>query len=39
MDCSSDITLKPNEILGIVTPVNWWELPVLTRDFLSKHSS
>ena len=38
MDCSYDITLKPNEILGIVTPVNWWELPVLTRDFLSKLS-
>lgn len=36
MDCNSDITLKPNEMLGIVTPVNWCELPILTREFLSK---
>lgn len=30
------IVLKENEMLGIVTPVNWWELPVLTREFLQR---
>lgn len=32
----TDLSLKPGERLGIVTPVNWWELPVLTREYLSK---
>lgn len=36
MECSPDIALERNEMLGIVTPVNWWELPVLTKEFLSK---
>ncbi|MGI6536318.1 MAG: EFR1 family ferrodoxin [Eggerthellaceae bacterium] len=30
------IALEDNEMLGIVTPVNWWELPVLTREFLEQ---
>ena len=30
------IKLSDGEMLGIVTPVNWWELPVLTRAFLHK---
>ena len=30
------VELKDGEMLGIVTPVNWWELPVLTREFLQK---
>lgn len=29
------ITLKENEMLGFVAPVNWWELPVLMREFLN----
>ncbi len=33
---STDITLKKGEVLGIVTPTNWWELPILTREFLQK---
>ena len=33
--CNPNVALGPNEMLGIVTPVNWWELPVLTREFLS----
>ncbi len=39
---SSDITLKENEVLGIVTPTNWWELPVIIREFVQNiniHSS
>ena len=28
------ISLSVNEMLGFVTPVNWWELPVLTREFM-----
>lgn len=28
--------LNPGEALGIVTPTNWLELPVLVRDFLQK---
>lgn len=28
--------LKAGECFGVVTPVNWWELPVLMRDFLEK---
>ncbi len=28
------ISLSENEMLGFVTPVNWWELPVLTREFM-----
>lgn len=31
-----DITLKENEVLGIVTPTNWWELPILIREFIQK---
>lgn len=30
------VKLKDGEMLGIVTPVNWWELPVLTREFLQR---
>lgn len=33
---STEITLKENEVLGIVTPTNWWELPILTREFIQK---
>ena len=28
------ISLSENEMLGFVTPVNWWELPVLMREFM-----
>lgn len=28
------ITLRENEILGIVTPVHWWQLPLPTREYL-----
>lgn len=31
-----NITLAENNMFGIVTPVNWWELPILTREFLQK---
>ncbi len=34
----SDITLSENEMLGIVTPVYWWELPIITRDYLKRIS-
>ena len=30
------ITLRENEILGIVTPVHWWQLPLPTREYLKK---
>lgn len=30
------ISLSDGEMFGIVTPVNWWELPILTREFLQK---
>lgn len=30
------ITLSENEMLGFVTPVNWWELPILMREFMQK---
>lgn len=30
------LSLSDNEMLGFVTPVNWWELPVLTREFMQK---
>ena len=32
------VTLKDEEMLGFVMPVNWWELPILTREFLQKLS-
>ncbi len=31
-----DIRLRDDEVLGIVTPTNWWELPILTREFIQK---
>lgn len=33
---STHLSLSDNEMLGFVTPVNWWELPVLTREFMQK---
>jgi len=32
----TEFELKDNECFGVVTPVNWWELPILTREFLQK---
>lgn len=32
----NEIILADNEILGIVTPVYCWELPIIVRDFLKK---
>lgn len=32
----TDYALEKEESFGIVTPTNWWELPVLTREFLQK---
>lgn len=29
------VSLSDGEVFGIVTPTNWWELPVLVREFLS----
>ncbi len=31
---SQDVTLKDGELLGIVSPTNWSELPVLVREFI-----
>ena len=31
---SPEVTLAPEEVLGIITPTNWWELPILVREFL-----
>ncbi len=30
------IYIPDNGMLGIVTPTNWWELPVLVREFLTE---
>ncbi len=35
---SPSVSLKDGEAFGIVTPTNWWELPILTREFLQKLS-
>ena len=35
---SGSVTLDKNEMLGIVTPVYWWELPIITREFLKSLS-
>ena len=32
----TEITLSENEMLGFVTPVNWWELPILTREYMQR---
>ena len=32
----AQITLSESEMLGFVTPVNWWELPVLTREYMQR---
>ncbi|MBQ6569115.1 MAG: EFR1 family ferrodoxin [Clostridia bacterium] len=32
----SRIVLEDGETLGIVTPVTWWELPVIVREYLEK---
>ena len=34
----AQVVLSKDKILGIVTPVNWWELPVLVREFLHRLS-
>lgn len=31
---SPTLTLTANESLGLITPTNWWELPILVREFL-----
>ena len=31
-----EITLAEGECFGVVTPTHWWELPVLSREFLEK---
>ncbi len=31
---NTQISLSTNEMLGFVTPVNWWELPILMREFI-----
>lgn len=36
LDYKGTVNLGLNETLGIVTPTNWWELPILTREFLQK---
>lgn len=30
------ISLSENEMIGFVTPVNWWELPILTREYMQR---
>jgi NAD-dependent dihydropyrimidine dehydrogenase PreA subunit/flavodoxin len=35
-DVPPSLGLAPEESLGIVTPTNWWELPILIREFLEK---
>ena len=37
-NADGQVHLSENEMLGIVTPVNWLELPVLVREFLRKMS-
>lgn len=31
-----NIQVQDNELFGLVTPTNWWELPVLVREFLTE---
>lgn len=33
-DADTKITLANGEAFGMVTPTNWWELPILVREFL-----
>lgn len=32
----TEVVLKDNEVLGIVTPTHWNELPILVREFIQK---
>lgn len=32
----AQITISGNEMLGFVTPVNWWELPILMREYMQR---
>lgn len=35
-DTSASLALSPEEPLGFITPTNWWELPILMREFLNR---
>ncbi len=36
VDHDGTISLERHEALGIVTPTNWWQLPVITREFIQQ---